>query len=353
MSRVDVIIPCYKYGHYLRGCVTSVLSQGVDVRVLIIDDCSPDDSAVVGAQLAAEDSRVTFRKHDVNRGHIATYNEGLLGWASGDYCVLLSADDFLLPGALKRAVEIMDANPAVSFVYGSVLRWSGEGVMPAPKPVNPVEPFRVEKGEDWITRVCHMCYNHVISPEVMVRTKVQQEIGGYNPALAHTGDLEMWMRLASRGDVGVVTGDQAMYRVHAANMHKSFSATKFDEIKHYWAAFNEHFTRWNRSGNKAKLVKYVATTLSAQALEAGNKSFYAQDVAYAEALRGLAIEILPESRTQWNCRTLGWKLRLGPRVWRTVWWMAFPLWLPGAIKRARVRAESRKRKQRAEMVSVA
>ena len=52
----------------------------------------------VGDALARADGRVEFRRHDRNRGHIATYNEGL-AWARGDYTVLLSADDLLAGGA--------------------------------------------------------------------------------------------------------------------------------------------------------------------------------------------------------------------------------------------------------------
>ena len=48
MSRVDVVIPCYNYGHFLRACANSVLSQPIDVRVLVIDDASTDDSATIG-----------------------------------------------------------------------------------------------------------------------------------------------------------------------------------------------------------------------------------------------------------------------------------------------------------------
>ena len=103
MASVDVVIPCYNYGHFLRSCVGSVLSQaGVEVRALVIDDQSSDSSQAVGEELAAADPRVHFRRHAVNRGHIATYNEGLLEWASADYCLLLSADDLLVPGARAR-----------------------------------------------------------------------------------------------------------------------------------------------------------------------------------------------------------------------------------------------------------
>src|SRR5262249_14381598 len=87
MSSVSVVIPCYNYGHFLQDAVTSVLDEqeGVDVRVLIIDDASHDDSAAVAAKIAANDSRVEVAVHAANKGNIATYNEGLLEWADGDY----------------------------------------------------------------------------------------------------------------------------------------------------------------------------------------------------------------------------------------------------------------------------
>src|SRR5439155_19301920 len=99
MNRIDVVIPCYNYGRYLGASVESVLAQrGVSVRALIIDDCSSDNTAEVCAELLRGDQRVAFRRHHTNRGHIATYNEGLLEWVDAEFCVLLSADDMLAPG---------------------------------------------------------------------------------------------------------------------------------------------------------------------------------------------------------------------------------------------------------------
>src|SRR5207245_10444433 len=103
MRRVDVIVPCYNYGRFLPSCINSVLSQeGVEVRVLILDDASTDGSGDVAEELAEQDRRVTVRRHRTNRGHIATYNEGI-EWVAGDYTLLLSADDMPTDGALGRA----------------------------------------------------------------------------------------------------------------------------------------------------------------------------------------------------------------------------------------------------------
>ena len=119
MTSVDVIIPCFNYAHYLDDCVRSVLTQErVKVRVLIIDDASSDHTPKVASGLSAADPRVTFRRHEKNLGHIATYNEGI-EWVSGKYYLLLSADDYLAHGALGRAAELMDGDPSIGFCHGS------------------------------------------------------------------------------------------------------------------------------------------------------------------------------------------------------------------------------------------
>ena len=52
MATVDIVVPCYRYGHFLEECVGSILNQSLDdVRILIIDDASPDDSAAAAKAL--------------------------------------------------------------------------------------------------------------------------------------------------------------------------------------------------------------------------------------------------------------------------------------------------------------
>ena len=224
MPSVDVIVPCYKYGHLLPESVGSVLDQpGVDVRVLVIDDASPDGSAAAARALTEADPRVEVSVHRRNQGHIATYNEGLLDWARADYSLLLSADDRLAPGALARATALLEAHPEVGFAYGHYIRF--DGVTPPPAARTEGRGWTVWPGQNWLRRRFRAGNGCIGSPEVVVRTSVQQRIGGYDPALPHTGDIEMWMRFAAHADVGYVRGvDQAYYRTHGESMSAAYYA---------------------------------------------------------------------------------------------------------------------------------
>lgn len=222
MTSVSVVIPCYNYGRYLPECVASVLRNqpDVDVRVLIIDDASTDDSAQVAKQIAADDDRVEVRVHGENAGHLATYNEGLLDWADGDYSVLISADDQLTPGALSRACALLDAHPAAGFCYGHPVRFSDASALPPAR--TRVRGWTTWPGHWWLVRRFRVAQGCITSPEVVMRTALLQRLGGFDLRLPHTGDLELWMRLAAHADVGYVRGvDQAYYRIHSANMSKA------------------------------------------------------------------------------------------------------------------------------------
>jgi glycosyltransferase involved in cell wall biosynthesis len=216
---VDVVIPCYNYARFLERCVQSVLTQErVQVRVLIIDDASTDETPAVGAELAA-DPRVEFRRHARNMRHIATYNEGLIGWASAKYSLLLSADDWLAPGALGRSVDFLESHPAAGLVCGHALIVEDDAQAAAPPPLD--GKWCVLSGEDF-TRHCVSIANPVSTPTAVVRTGLQQQIGGYRPELPHSGDMEMWMRFAAHGAVGIIRDVQAYYRWHGQNMGREY-----------------------------------------------------------------------------------------------------------------------------------
>lgn len=221
LPRVDVIVPFYRYGHLLAECVDSIRAQpGVEVRVLIIDDASPDRTAEVAARLARDDSRVEVYRHEHNVGHIATFNHGL-DLVEAEFVALVSADDRLTQGSLLRAATAMRRSPSVGFVYGRAQHFSDRWRTPNQYPLG----TRVWSGDQWLQRRCQQAVNVITSPEVVVRTSVHRRVGGYEPRLPHTADLHLWLRLASIADVAYLRGrTQAGYRVHAASLQRTVHA---------------------------------------------------------------------------------------------------------------------------------
>lgn len=238
MPAVDVVIPCYRYGGVLPVAVQSVLSQdGVDLRVLVIDDASGDGSADVARAMAADDDRIEVREHSENRGYIATFNEGVDEWATAEYVALLDADDALAPGALARATHLLAAHPEVGFAYGRVKVWNGV------TPVDGIEEVPahevIHDGRSWLRRRYAQGFNCVSTPTVVMRTSVQKRVGGYDPNLPHTADFQLWMRFALVSDVGYLSGPyQALWRDHETNMSRGYdSAGGLPDLRYRLRAF--------------------------------------------------------------------------------------------------------------------
>ncbi len=294
---VTVVIPCYNYGHYLPGCLESVLSQpGVRVDVIVVDDASPDGSGDRAAAMTAGDGRVQVIRHRVNAGHIATYNDGL-DRATGDYVVLLSADDLLTPGALRRATELMEHCPSVGFTYGRVATFSD---MPTFGPDLAPEGWAVWSGSSWLARRWRSGRNCIWSPEVVMRRSVQRQIGVYRADLPHTADLDMWMRTAAVSDVGYVLGtDQAAYRVHAANMHaQSFQGQQAEGILIDLRERLRTFETFSGELPKGIGRHTARQALSREALvtAARPRSRHLPDAQVMEQLRAFATEVDPLAR---------------------------------------------------------
>jgi glycosyltransferase involved in cell wall biosynthesis len=260
---VTVVVPCYNYGRFLPFAISSVLSQAdVDVEAIVIDDASTDGSQAVVTRLAESDERVRAILHDRNRGHIATYNEGL-AQARGDYVVLLSADDALTPGALQRATALLDANPKVGLAYGFPVVFEQQ-----PTPARQqVRSWTVWSGPEWIARCCRSGCNFINNPEVVLRTSVQRAIGGYDPALPHSGDLEMWLRAASVSDIGRVNGvDQAYYRIHEASLQRTRYKGHLTDLEGRLAAFEKVLIASSAPAGAAELLAEARRALAFAAL---------------------------------------------------------------------------------------
>ncbi len=214
-ATVTVVIASYNYEHYLPQAVASALGQqDVVVDVVIVDDRSTDGSLAVARALAEGEPRITVIASERNGGAVVAFNRGLAE-ARGEFLVRLDADDLLTPGALGRAVAVMQQLPEVGLVYGHPLHFEGDTLPPAR--TGPTA-WTVWDGGQWMVQRCLRGSNVITSPEVVLRRSVVDEVGGLRP-LRHAHDMEWWLRIATRADVAYIRGvDQAWHREHAASL---------------------------------------------------------------------------------------------------------------------------------------
>lgn len=325
MSSVDVIVPCYNYGRFLRQCVESVLMQeGVAVRVLIIDDCSTDDSEAVGRQLAAEDPRVEYRRHAKNQGHIRTYNEGL-DWAGGDYVLLLSADDMLTPGALGRAADLMDAHPDVVLTHGRCV-WTADPA--AARHLDTTAGATVQSGLDFIRCRCAAAQNLVETPTAIGRTAVQKVVGHYRIDLPHTADMYMWLEYATHGAVAYLHAHQAIYRTHGQNMSVGYRGVR--DLEHLKLTLELFFAGPGATlPGRADLERAACRGIVQQAFDGAYGAFQGDQGGLAAEFTRFARFVEPACRFQRRWLRLRAKRLVGTRVW-------------GALKTARRRFATKK-----------
>jgi len=295
MPSVDVAIPCYNYAHFLPDAVASVLSQEVDeLRILIIDNASTDGSAEIASGLAERHAEIRVSVHERNLGATASYNEGI-DWAEADYFLLLDADDMLAPGALRRAIRIMEQKPGVVFTYGIELHCP-DGIVTKPLSDKEDASWTISSGRQFIEELCRIPIDIVGPNTVVRRTSAQKSAGHYRDTLHYYDDLELWLRLAMLGDVANTGEIQALRRIHTGQHSQQYRTQLQRDFHEREAAFMSFIAHEGKAfPNGSKLKHQVLTQLGKHAYWSslshyyrGHKDVAAELMRYARERRGLA-----------------------------------------------------------------
>lgn len=107
---VSIIMPLYNYGRFLNAAVDSVLSQTyANWELIIVDDCSTDDSFAIAQDLAKKDSRIIAYRLDRNGGTSAARNKGL-DMAKGEFVAFLDSDDEYDSNYLESQLDLLIKN---------------------------------------------------------------------------------------------------------------------------------------------------------------------------------------------------------------------------------------------------
>src|SRR4051794_29249561 len=211
--KVSVCIDSFNYGRFLSEAIESVLGQSfTNFEIVILDDCSTDDSFEIAQRYASQDSRVRALRNSANLGMVKNRN-ACLAQARGDYVKWLHADDFLCsPEALGRMTAALDNNKAVSLV-ASARRIVSEDS----NPVDTWSCFDQERpiaGTTVINRCLFEQRNLIGGPSaVMFRRPLATR--GFDEAFFVMADMEMWFHLLEQGSFVYIREPLCAFRTHS------------------------------------------------------------------------------------------------------------------------------------------
>jgi len=208
MARVDVMMPAYNAAATLREAVASLRAQTMaDLRIVIVNDGSTDETPAIAAALAAEDARVHVLTQQ-NRGIVEARNAALAA-CDAEYVAVLDSDDLSYPVRLERQLAYLAAHPACVAVGGEVDHMDETGAalggLPQWGPPSGADPAKAPAMEPYI-----------VHSTLLARRADVVAVGGYRH-VPNSEDSDLFWRLQERGALHILPERVGKYRVHVAS----------------------------------------------------------------------------------------------------------------------------------------
>jgi glycosyltransferase involved in cell wall biosynthesis len=225
---VSICIPTYNGSTYLPECLESALSQTYsDFELLIIDDCSSDNSVEIGKTYARRDSRIQVFVNDHNLGLVENWNRSVQ-LSRGEWVKFVFQDDLILPECLHRMLSVATkfATPIVSCARDFIFE---SNTTEERRQYYLNHQARVQasfrNSNQWSAQQCseaalqRIGQNLLGEPTaVLLHHSVFERFGWFNPHLRNYCDSEYWIRVASNTGTVHIPEILAMFRVHGGAM---------------------------------------------------------------------------------------------------------------------------------------
>ncbi|CAH2603383.1 Glycosyltransferase [Rhodovastum atsumiense] len=119
LPQISVAVPNYNYARYMEGRLGTIFQQTHPIHeIVVIDDCSKDDSAVVIPRVAADWGReIDFVKNEKNSGSVFAAWRKAAELTTGEYIWIAEADDLSHPEFLAKTLVMLKADPMIQFAF--------------------------------------------------------------------------------------------------------------------------------------------------------------------------------------------------------------------------------------------
>lgn len=126
-ARITVGMPVFNGARFLARAIESILAQSLtDLRLIVLDNASTDNTAEIVGSYIASDSRVSYERNRHNLGAAPNFNN-VFGMSSSEYFKWAACDDELAPNYLEKCVAALDQDPSASLAHSWVREFDATG----------------------------------------------------------------------------------------------------------------------------------------------------------------------------------------------------------------------------------
>lgn len=211
MTKISVNLITYNRANYLKLAIESVLTQSFsDWELIIVDDCSTDDTFEIVSEYLKKDARIKYFKNNINLGIGKTRNLALQ-LSTGKYIAVLDSDDFWADNdKLSKQFNLLDSGEYV-LVGGGCQTVDGFG-MKKNSYLNPQTDEQI--------RGMFLFKNPFVNSSVMFLKEPAIKYGGYDESLMVGEDYDLFLRLGRLGKMINIPNILVNYRQHSQNVSR-------------------------------------------------------------------------------------------------------------------------------------
>lgn len=225
--KASIVIPVYNMAQYVGQCLDSVLRQSCgDWEIIVVDDCSTDDSVIVVSRimdelLARGDRRILLKIREANGGVTAALNDGFRA-ALGDYICPLACDDMLEPWMIEKQSAYLDANPECAAVFGMPVPITDDGTL-----IEGTDRFRKPYNRsraEWMSKLLEG--NMLMGQTMLYRSSLHKTLGYWDEKTGTANDVDWFIRIVKEHDIHVQHIPMARIRMRGDPKQLSADSTK-------------------------------------------------------------------------------------------------------------------------------
>ncbi|HDS1115711.1 glycosyltransferase family 2 protein [Pluralibacter gergoviae] len=185
---ISVLVPAYNVSDYVDEAINSLLEQTYkNIEIIIVDDCSTDDTLSKLYLLQKLDSRIKVYKKEYNSGIVDTLNLGL-EHCNGEFIARMDADDIAINTRLEQQLNYLYEHPELDIVGSSTITISMNGELRQLSTV-PVGQKKIERTLKLFSPCFHIW---------LAKKNVYKNLNGYR-SLAPAEDYDFLLRAATDG----------------------------------------------------------------------------------------------------------------------------------------------------------